>query len=115
MLKTIRTSAAVAALSTLLAAPVLADEVAAGKQIHDKVCAACHGKDANTPIDPSYPRLAGQHKDYLFHSLQEYKNGNRKNAIMGAQVQNLSKQDLRNLAAYYAQLPGVLRLVPTDR
>jgi cytochrome c553 len=59
--------------------------VAAGKAKADAVCASCHGKDGNTPIDPSYPKLAGQHRDFLVRSLLDYKSGARKNAIMAAQ------------------------------
>src|ERR1044071_623485 len=67
-------------------------------------CAACHGADFNKPIDPSYPKLAGQHEDYLVHALTAYKRGDgpngRSNAIMGGQVKPLSNQDIKDLAAY---------------
>lgn len=85
-----------------------ADEIADGRQKAEEICAACHGKDGNTPIDPTYPRLAGQHRDYLEHSLLDYKAERRKNPIMGAQAKMLSREDIRNLAAYYASLPGTL-------
>jgi cytochrome c553 len=73
-----------------------------------EVCAACHGKDGNTPIDPSYPKLAGQHANYLERTLKNYKSGARKNAIMGAQAALLSNKDIENVSAYYASLPGTL-------
>lgn len=95
---------AVAAMAT----PVQADEIAEGRQKAEEICAACHGKDGNTPIDPSYPRLAGQHRDYLEHSLLDYRAERRKNLIMGPQAKMLSRDDIRNLAAYYASLPGTL-------
>jgi cytochrome c553 len=87
--------------------------VAAGKAVADKYsCFACHGKDYNTPIDPSYPKLAGQHKDYLVHALTAYKRGDsangRSNAIMTGQVKPLSNQDIQDLAAYLHSLPGTL-------
>jgi cytochrome c553 len=85
-----------------------AGDVAKGREKADQVCAACHGKDGNTPIDPSYPRLAGQHEDYLYNALVAYKNDSRKNAIMGAQAKGLSRADMKNLAAFYASLPGQL-------
>ena len=87
-----------------------AADAAAGKAKHEAVCAACHGKDANTPIDPTYPKLAGQHRDYLVRALSDYKSGARKNAIMAGQAQTLSKSDIENLAAYYASLTGSLRV-----
>ena len=72
-------------------------------------CAACHGKDGNSPIDPSYPKLAGQHGDFIVHSLKAYKSGKRKNAIMGSQAAGLSVTDMENLAAYYSGLPGTIK------
>lgn len=70
------------------------------------VCAACHGPDGNSPT-PEFPRIGGQHEDYLLRALLDYKNGQRKNPIMSAQVENLSKQDLADLAAWYASQPGL--------
>ncbi len=87
---------------------VAAADLEQGRAKAEQICAACHGKDGNTPIDPTYPRLAGQHADYLAQSLMEYKREDRKNAIMGAQAKLLSRQDIENLAAYYASLPGTL-------
>lgn len=78
-------------------------------------CSACHGTDFNSPIDPSYPKLAGQHQDYLEHALIAYQRGanganGRGNAIMGAQAKPLSHQDIQNIAAYLHSLPGSLVL-----
>lgn len=103
------TSLALVAGAMLAVPSAHARDIAAGKAKADAVCAACHGKDGNTPIDPSYPRLAGQHRDFLVRSLLDYQSGARKNAIMAAQVQPLSRADIENLAAYYASLPGSLR------
>jgi cytochrome c553 len=96
------------ALSAASTAALAADR-AAGEAKAQAQCAACHGKDGNTPIDPSYPKLAGQYADYLVQALSDYKSGGRKNAIMAAQAQALSKSDIENLAAYYASLPGSLK------
>lgn len=68
-------------------------------------CQACHGADGNA-ADPQYPRLAGQYHDYLERALHEYKDGARKNPIMAGFAATLSDEDIRNLAAYYASLPG---------
>ena len=89
-----------------VAAP--AADLASAEKLATERCAACHGKDGNTPIDPSYPRLSGQHEDYLIHSLRAYKQDQRKNAIMGAQAKMLSRDDILNLSAYYARLPGTM-------
>jgi cytochrome c553 len=73
-------------------------------------CASCHGADYKTPIDPSYPKLAGQHPDYLVHALTAYKRGNgaygRSNPIMGGMAQPLSDRDMGDIAAYLSSLPG---------
>ncbi len=100
-------SAALLALLSVSPAVSAADR-AAGQAKADAVCAACHGKDGNTPVDPSYPKLAGQYSDFLVRALSDYKSGARKNAIMAGQVQALSKADIENLAAFYASLPGSL-------
>ncbi len=73
-----------------------------------EVCAACHGPDGNTPSSPEFPKLGGQHFDYLLHTLKTYKSGARKNAIMAGQVQALTLQEMEGLAAYYARQPGSL-------
>jgi cytochrome c553 len=100
--------AAALVLAASLAAPVHAADIEKGKEKADQVCAACHGKDGNTPIDPSYPKLAGQHREYLEHALREYQTERRINPIMVGQAKPLSKEDVANLAAYYASLPGQL-------
>jgi cytochrome c553 len=73
-------------------------------------CAACHGADGIKVIDPSYPILAGQYRDYLFRALQDYKSGARKNAVMNGQAAGLTKKEMQELAAYFASLPGPLDL-----
>lgn len=92
----------------LAAGHAAAGDADKGRQKAEQVCAACHGKDGNTPIDPSYPRLAGQHEDYLAYTLIEYRNERRKNPIMVGQAKQLSDADIANLAAYFARLPGQL-------
>jgi cytochrome c553 len=94
---------AVAALG--LSAAAQAGDVNAGRKLSD-TCVACHGKDGKTPVDPSYPKLAGQYADYLEKALLDYNTGARKNAIMAGIAKPLSKADIKNLAAYYASLPG---------
>lgn len=98
----------VAASAATMTLPAYAADIAQGRAKADQVCAACHGKDGNTPIDPSYPRLAGQHRDFLERALLDYRTDARKNAIMAAQAKQLSRADVSNIAAYYASLPGSL-------
>ncbi|HEX6612538.1 MAG TPA: cytochrome c [Rhodanobacteraceae bacterium] len=83
-------------------------DAAAGKQKVQQVCAACHGLDGTHTADGQYPRLAGQYEDYIVQALHEYKDGQRKNAIMVGMAAPLSEQDINNVAAYFSSLPGTL-------
>jgi cytochrome c553 len=83
-------------------------------------CASCHGANYSKPIDGSYPKIAGQHADYLYVALKAYKvEGNpqlgRGNAIMAGQVKQFSPAELKAMANYIGSLPGELRTVPQSR
>jgi cytochrome c553 len=65
------------------------------------VCAACHGPNGNA-IVPAFPRLAGQHAEYLYGELLKFKRGTRPQSPMTAQAATLSDQDMRNLASFFA-------------
>ena len=88
--------------------PALAADTKKGEQLAQQQCAACHGKDFATPVDPTYPKLAGQYVDYLEKSLRDYQTGARKNAMMAGLAKPLSRDDIRNVSAYLAGLPGPL-------
>jgi cytochrome c553 len=108
-----KTLLAVACCLASAAACAAGGNINNGKALADKyACATCHGKDYNSPIDPSYPKLAGQHKDYLAHALTAYKRGDgpngRNNPIMGGLVKPLSNKDIEDLAAYFHSLPGTM-------
>jgi cytochrome c553 len=104
-MKTIAT--ATFALAALVALPAVAADAAAGAAKAKEVCAACHGMDGNSQ-QPDYPKLGGQHADYLAKTLRDYKAGTRKNPIMQGFAAALSRQDIENLAAYYASQPRVV-------
>lgn len=83
-------------------------------------CASCHGADFSSPIDPSYPKLAGQYGDYLYVALKAYQTeGNpqvgRNNAIMGGIAKQFTHAELKTLANYLSQQQGVLVTVPQSR
>ena len=81
-------------------------EAGAGKA---GVCAACHGPGGNS-TNPEWPKLAGQHSAYTYEQLKVLKSGERRSPVMNAQAANLSDQDMRDLAAYFAAqkaTPGV--------
>jgi cytochrome c553 len=78
-----------------------AGDAAKGATIANQVCMACHGADGNSPIS-MYPSLAGQHPEYITKQLQNFKSGERNNAIMAGMVAALTEEDMVNLGAYYA-------------
>ena len=83
-------------------------------------CASCHGANFNKPINGAYPKIAGQHADYLYVSLRAYGiEGNRTvgraNGIMSAQVKPFTRAELKQMAEYIGSLPGDLRVVPQSR
>jgi cytochrome c553 len=100
--------------ASILAGPALAGgNPEAGKE-KAAVCAGCHGIDGNSTIGAN-PRLAGQYESYLLQALKQYKSGQRQNILMAGMVANLSHQDMRDLAAWYASQQGdVLRVLPGE-
>lgn len=70
------------------------------------VCAGCHGPVGVSSVG-SFPTLAGQHRDYLYHALKDYKLGRRTNAIMAGQVQTLTETDMHDLATFFSQQQGL--------
>ena len=80
-------------------------------------CASCHGANFSKPIDPSYPKLGGQHADYLFVALKAYKTDNnpkvgRGNAIMAGMAKQYTNAELKVLANYLASVDGELKVIP---
>lgn len=80
-------------------------------------CASCHGANLSTPIDLAYPKLGGQHADYIFVALKSYQVSNnahigRNNPIMGAQAKLFTLPELKLLASYIEGLGGDLKTVP---
>ena len=102
-----RTLIYAASCALLLAgAPAAAGDAAAGKQ-KSQTCAACHGPDGNSTT-PDFPRIAGQHYDYLVHTITAYKTGARKSPVMMPMVDKLTKRDIEDLAAYFSSQPGLV-------
>jgi cytochrome c553 len=81
-------------------------------------CVACHGENGlgvDAPLDPKPPVLAGQHADYLEQALTAYRNGRRKNVVMGGMAQMLkSDEDVRIVADYFASQSSRLATATTD-
>ncbi|MDB5987130.1 MAG: cytochrome c4 [Nevskia sp.] len=114
---------AAATAETAKADPFTGSDPAAGAA-KAPACYACHGPGGNGGVNPLWPKLAGQHSAYIHEQLAAFKCGNlpadqraaakcsdvRSNPVMGAQAANLSDQDARDLAAYFATqkpVPGL--------
>lgn len=77
-------------------------DVNAGKA-KSAMCAACHGAAGVSP-NPMWPNLAGQKEVYLAKQMKAFKDGSRKDPMMGPMAKPLSDADMANLAAYYSSL-----------
>mgnify|MGYP000001572003 FL=1 len=108
-LKTLRfwTAVAVALVApAALAQGVIKGDPAKAQPIVTQVCVACHAADGNSTI-PANPVLAGQHPEYTYKQLRNFKSqggkpAERNNGVMAGMVASLSDDDMKNLAAYFA-------------
>ena len=83
-------------------------------------CVSCHGDNFSKPIDPSYPKIAGQFQDYLFVALKSYKTENqgtwgRNNGVMGGIAKQFSNAELKAMANYIGSLDGDLKTIPQSK
>ena len=93
---------------------------AAAALIEKGACASCHGANFSKPIDPSYPKIGGQHADYLFVALKAYTvEGNnmigRSNGIMAGIAKQYTPAEMREIAKYLSTVEGELKVVPQSR
>jgi cytochrome c553 len=87
-------------------------DTAVGERI--ATCAACHG-EAGISAASNWPNLAGQHRDYLEHTIRQYKSGARKDPVMGAQAQQIKDEDIAAIAAYFAAQSGLYTVSYTGK
>ncbi len=83
-------------------------------------CTSCHGANFSKPMDPTYPKIAGQHSDYLYLALRSYKTEGkpflgREHPIMGGIAKQFSNADLKVLADYVGNLPGEVQTLQPSR
>lgn len=86
--------------------PASKPDAAKAQQIASTVCAGCHGADGNSVVAVN-PKLAGQHPDYLYKQMRNFKAADgtpdkRANAVMAGMVAALSEDDMKGLADYFA-------------
>ena len=89
----------------LLAAPPAA--ALDGAELYKtKTCVACHGKDADTPIMPGYPKLAGQNAEYALNQMKDIKSGARANgqsAVMKGIIAGVSDEEMKAIAEWLSK------------
>lgn len=100
-------------------APASADAKVAAL-LQKGACVSCHGDNFSKPVDPGYPKIAGQHKDYLFVALKSYKTENqatwgRSNGVMGGIAKQFSNAELKALANYVGSQQGELHTIPQSK
>ena len=105
---------------TLGAKPNREPDAQVAALINKAACFSCHGANLSQPIAPNYPKISGQHADYIFVALKAYKTeGNptfgRNNAVMGAIAKQFSNSDLKAIANYVGSLDSELQTVPETR
>lgn len=86
----------------MLSMNIHAGDAAAGKA-KSANCAGCHGMNGKSN-NPNYPNLAGQKKNYLIKATKDYRDGNRKDPMMGSMVTGLSDADIDDLATFYSSV-----------
>ncbi|MET0071262.1 MAG: c-type cytochrome [Candidatus Thiodiazotropha sp.] len=69
------------------------------------ICAGCHGADGNSPINPLWPKIAGQHPRYIEKQIKDFKSGARTDQMMAPMAMPLNDQQIADLAAYYSGQP----------
>ena len=94
----------IAAVLVLVSMPMarmaVAQDVEAGRK-KAEVCIACHGPNGNS-VAPAFPILAGQTARYVYLQLKDFKEGRRSEPQMEPFVKDLSRQDMFDLAAFFA-------------
>ena len=105
----------------LPAAPKRQPDARVAELLKKGACVSCHGENFAKPIDPSYPKIAGQHADYLFVALKSYKETGknayvgRSNGVMAGVAGQFSNDELKALAQYIGKVQGDLQVVPQPR
>ena len=106
--------------ATLAAKPSKEPSPQVAALLKKAACISCHGENFAKPISPDYPKIAGQHADYLYVALKAYKTeGNpqigRSNGVMAGMVKQFSNNELKEIAKYVSSLDGDLKTVPQSK
>lgn len=92
---------AAVSILAVISLPAFAEGDASAGQAKSAICGACHGADGNSVV-PNWPKLAGQHADYLVRQFTLIKSGARTVPEMVGIVASMSDQDSRDIAAWFS-------------
>ena len=97
---------ALGAAAALFSAGAFAGDPEAGR-IKADTCMGCHGVPTYKNVYPTYhvPKIGGQHADYIVEALKGYQSGQRQHPTMRAQAADMSEEDMRDIAAFFADAP----------
>ena len=106
--------------ATLAAKPNKEPSLQVATLLKKAACISCHGENFAKPISPDYPKIAGQHADYLYVALKAYKTENnaqigRSNGVMAGMVKQYSSAELKEMAKYIGSIDGDLKTVPQSK
>jgi cytochrome c553 len=79
------------------------------------ICAGCHGADGNSPINPLWPKIAGQHPGYIEKQIKDFKAGDRSDPTMTPMAMPLTDQQIADLAAYFSSQPKQIGKAAADK
>ncbi|WP_371323101.1 c-type cytochrome [Dechloromonas sp. ZY10] len=99
---------AVVAAALTVSLPVAAADLARAEEIVSGRCFLCHGMEGES-ASPVFPRLAGQHSEYIAKQLADFKSGKRKSDTMKPQAEELNPEEMKALGAFFANKPGKAR------
>jgi len=112
MMKKVLIAVAISLSLSQAATAAVTGDAAAGKT-KSAPCAACHGPDGNSAA-PTFPKLAGQSERYLTKQIHDIKSGARSVPAMAGQLDNLSEQDIADIAAHFSSQKGSVNQAKPD-
>lgn len=92
-----------AVFTALCSMPVLAADkvdLARAEEIVSGRCFLCHGLEGES-ASPVFPRLAGQHGEYIARQLADFKSGKRSSDTMKPQSEELTPAEMKALGAFF--------------
>ena len=98
---TVSVATALASSAIQAGAPLKPGDPKAGEAKANTICMACHGPQGNSVVS-IWPKLAGQHVEYIQKQLMDFKADNRSNVQMTPMAKPLTDQEVLDVAAYFS-------------